>query len=101
MVFDERYDNDDNGTTTLYFTAPKELLSQYVNVQYDEAIGMEISLEGTTEDVEHRHVRNIGISVSPVDGDEDNTSAYDWTDIDMPYEEILKLYEIAGIKEAA
>lgn len=29
IEFDERYDDEENGMTTLHFTAPKELLKEF------------------------------------------------------------------------
>ena len=45
IQFDERYDNSEFNTTTLYFIAPVDLL----NGKYPEAESMEISVEFPTD----------------------------------------------------
>ena len=53
IKFDERYDSEAYGTTTLYFVAPKELLKKYIPVNdYPDAVSMEISIEFPTEHIE-------------------------------------------------
>ena len=42
IKFDERYDSEEYGTTTLYFIAPKEMLKKFIPTNdYPEAISME------------------------------------------------------------
>ena len=78
---------DGDGELTLYFTAPKEKLNTlFPYKQFPDAISMEISVEIDEEG-------EVLVSVSPVNGD---NSDYDWTDIDLPNDEIEELYEIAG-----
>ena len=39
IKFDERYDSEDYGTTTLYFIAPKEMLKEFIPTKsYPDAI---------------------------------------------------------------
>ena len=44
IKFDERYDSEDYGTTTLYFIAPKEMLKEFIPTKYyPDAISILIS----------------------------------------------------------
>lgn len=94
IKFDERYDSEDYHTTTLYFTAPKEMLKRFIPVNdYPEAVSMEISIEFPEEHIEANHA---DVCVSPtrlvVDG---ATEDYDWYDVDIPYDEIDELILLA------
>lgn len=90
IEFDERYDDEECGTTTLYFIAPKEML----NGKYPEAEHAEISIEFPTNHIEARYA---GVSLSPTKYFEeaDGYADYDWCDFDMPYEEIEELIALA------
>lgn len=96
IKFDERYDDEDYKTTTLYFIAPKEMLKTFIPTNdYPEAIAMEISIEFPTNHIE----ANYGDAcVSPTREVDDGTEDYDWYDVDLPYDEIEELIKIA-IKE--
>lgn len=93
IEFDERWDRDD-GTTVLWFTAPKELLPR----EYPEAECMELSLEFPT----HNLIAGDAIvEFSPTKYDEDEESYvdYDWNELDIPLDEIealIKLAEASG-----
>lgn len=94
IVFDERYDDEESETTTLYFIAPKEMLSEY-GYNYPEAVSAEISIElpmGTLL------AERACVGISPTDADGSN---YDWNDIELPYDivnELIKLAEKNGGK---
>lgn len=94
IVFDERYDDEESETTTLYFIAPKEMLSEY-GYNYPEAVSAEISIElpmGTLL------AERACVGISPTDAD---GSDYDWNDIELPYDivnELIKLAEKNGGK---
>ena len=101
--FDERYDDLYNKQTTLYFIAPKEMLDNFFpKGKYPDAVSMEIAIEVPTNNIE---ARNAGVSVSPtreVKNMGDNLmfisyEDYDWTDVDISYEEIETLFVIAGV----
>lgn len=95
IKFDERYDNECNEETTLYFIAPKEMLDNFFpKGKYPDAVSMEIAIEVPTNNIE---ARNAGVSVSPTRKIEDGYEDYDWTDVDMPYEEIETLLVIADV----
>ncbi len=83
--FDERYDDPEFNTITLYFVAPVELLEG----QYPEAESMEISVEFPTNRSEVKYARVMG---SPTK----NGSDYDWFDLNMSYGEIEELMELAA-----
>ena len=86
IKFEESY-IDSDGELTLYFSAPKEKLNiLFPGKQFPDAISMEISIEIDEEG-------EALVSVSPVNSD---NSDYDWTDIDLPNDEIEELYGIAG-----
>ena len=91
--FEERYDNEELGTTTLYFVAPKEML----NGKYPEAETMEISIELPTNNMEARYAT---VMFSPTKYYEEGEcyTDYDWFDADMPYEDIEALIKLAEEK---
>lgn len=91
--FDERYDDDYYGKTTLYFNAPKETLDNFfAKGKYPNAVSMEIAIEFPTNNIE---AKNVEVSVSPTKKIENKYEYYDWIDVDIPYEEIEKLLVIA------
>lgn len=93
IKFDEKYDDEDYRTTTLYFIAPKEMLKTFIPTNdYPEAIAMEISIEFPANHIE----ANYGdVCVSPTREVDGGTEEYDWYDIDLPYDEIEELIKIA------
>lgn len=93
IVFDERYDSDAYGTTTLYFVAPKEILKTMIGKDYPEAVSMEISVEFPTDHIE---AGKAYVCASPTN---ENGEDYDWWDVDMPYDEIEALIELAEKEE--
>lgn len=93
--FDERYDDLYNEQTTLYFIAPKEMLDNFFpKGKYPDAVSMEIAVEVSTDNIE---AKNAGVSVSPTRKMEDSYEDYDWTDVDISYEEIETLFVIADV----
>ena len=95
--FEERFDAEDIGETTLYFTAPKEILKDlagYQNLEDPELLYAEVALHFPIGRIE---AREAGPSITPMMGDEDYQEATDWTDIDLPYEDIERLMDIAGV----
>lgn len=88
--YEDRYDSREYGTTTLYFTGPASLLSG----KYPEAESATISVEFPKE---HMEPGFATVMISPckyfeeADGYED----YDWTDLDLPYEDIDRLFSLA------
>lgn len=90
IKFDERYDDDENELTTLYFTAPKELLKEFDLEGYPEAVSIEISLEFPLDCIVPEHAY---VSVSPTSEDGED---YDWCDFDeMDYNDIQALIQLA------
>lgn len=89
IKFDERWDRDD-GTTVLWFTAPKNLLPR----EYPEAESMEISIECPTEYISADYAT---VEVSPTKYDEETGcyTDYDWQEFDFPYDEIQALIKLA------
>ena len=93
IKFDERYDSEDYGTTTLYFIAPKEMLKKYIPTSdYPDAISMEISIEFPTNHVEANYAN---VYVSPTREDENGTEDYDWHDANITHDEIEGLIKLA------
>lgn len=88
ILFEDRYDDDETGTVTLYFMAPKEL----VEYRYPEAESTEISLEypESIPVVEHATVQ-----VSPTKGCCD----YDWFDVFPTPDFVDALFKLANEKE--
>ncbi len=93
IKFDERYDNEDTKTTTLYFTAPKEILDSLYPYDYSEASSAEISIELPTDNI---CAEDALVSISPTlyDEEEDAYTDYDWTDIELPFDEIEELIKM-------
>lgn len=95
IKFDERYDCEENQTTTLYFIAPKEMLKTLIpNQDYPEAVSMEISIEFPTEHIEPEYA---SVCISPTKQVDDSTEDYDWNDIEIPYNEVQELIKLAGL----
>lgn len=88
--YEDRYDSTEYDTTTLYFTGPTDLL----NGNYPEAESATISVEFPKE---HREPAFATVMISPCKFDEETNGYgdYDWTDLDLPYEEIDKLFLLA------
>ncbi len=84
IQFDERYDNPEFNTTTLYFIAPVELLKG----KYPEAESMEISVEFPTDKPEASYA---DVMFSPTKEGSD----YDWFYGGMSYGEIEALIRLA------
>ena len=92
--FDERYDDNYSGETTLFFIAPTSLLDNFSpKGEYADAVGTEIAIEVPTNNIEAKNPELI-VSISPIIETE-NGYEYDWTDIDIPNEEIETLLVIA------
>lgn len=87
---EEVYSSREYETTTLYFTAPKDIADGCL----DSDIGVEISVEFPTLIEEDFEPCYAGVSISPT-GDVDGTlTDYDWVDWDAPYEYIEHLLKI-------
>ena len=89
IKFDERWDRDD-GTTVLWFTAPKELLPR----EYPEAESMEISIECPTEYISADYA-TVEFSPTKYDEEEGCYTDYDWQELGVPFEEIEALIQLA------
>lgn len=90
IEFDERYDDEEYGTTTLYFIAPKEML----NGKYPEAEHSEISIEFPSNHIEARYA-SVQLSPTKYFEEDDCYTDYDWCDIQLSYEEIEELIALA------
>ncbi len=89
IYYQDKYEED--GETTLYFIAPKTMLTDYFpKKKFPNAKGMQISVKLPTDKMEAKFVN--GISVAPTD---ENGDAYRCVDINMPYEDIDVLLDIA------
>ena len=94
IEFDERFDDVEEGTTTLYFTAPKELLKTTMIKDYPEAVAMEISIELPTNNMEARYA-DVEVSPTRYIKEDDSYEEYDWYGIRLPYEEVEALINLA------
>jgi len=92
IKFDERYDDEEYETTTLYFTAPKEMLYEFNIPEYPDAVSMEISIEFPTNHIEAAYGECCISPTVEIDG---GTSEIDWWDVNIPYDEIEELIELA------
>ena len=90
IKFDEKYDDEEYGSTTLYFIAPKEMLQG----KYPEAESMEISIEFPTGYPEAR-CANVEFSPTKYDEENDCYTDYEWFDANMSYEDIEALIDLA------
>ena len=99
ILFEEQYSDEANGTTTFYFTAPKQLLKLLLpECQYPDAISMEISLEFPTEHIETAYA---SVSIAPTKEVKGGTEDYDWHDIELPYADIQCLMALSEIRFAS
>lgn len=90
VEFEDKFVSEEYGTTTYYFMAPKEMLEG----KYPEAEAMEISIEFLTEQPEACKA-TVMFSPTKYDATEECYTDYDWFDVDMPYEDIEKLMNMA------
>ena len=79
-------------TVTLYFEAPLDSFNSRDRIP--EAVFMTISLEFPTNSQEPRDT-TVCYSPTIYDSEDDSYSDIDWNDVDMPYEDIEKLFEVA------
>ena len=90
ITFDEICVSAEDETTTMYFTAPKDLFG---TVEYEDADYLEISVELPTSCQE---ACKAYVSVTPAKRNNDGTIEYfDWRDISLPYDEIEALIRLA------
>lgn len=89
VEFEERYDNEEYNTSTLYFSAPRD----WLDGDYPEAVSAEISLEYPLGFVPEAH--DVTVMMSPTREDEDGCEDYDWYDIDLSYSDIEALLSLA------
>ena len=94
IKFDERYDNEEFETTTLYFIAPKEMLKKFAKEDYPDAVSIEISIEVPTEHIESRYA-DVCISPTRYDKETDSYEDYDWWEVSLPCNEIDELISLA------
>lgn len=90
VEFEERFDNEEYNTSTLYFIAPKEWLGD----SYTEAIHSEISVEYPFGFVPEANAATVMMSPTRVDED-GNSEDYDWFDIDLSFSDIEALLSLA------
>ena len=92
------YINEEYNTTTLYFSAPLGSLTvaieEVLKCEYPEAESMTISLEFPTLRPE-AYYTVVCYSPTVYDPEDDSYSDVDWRDIDMPDEDITKLFKLA------
>ena len=86
IKFEERYDNCEYKTITLYFYAPKEYLTR----DYPDAVSATISVEFPVGYADPAYA-SVMISPTNVDG-----SDYDWCDIFLAYSMVEDLIDLAG-----
>lgn len=89
IEFDERYDCEEYETTTLYFTAPKDLIHVMLGREYPDAVSMDISIECPTGQLDAQYA-SVGVSPTNENGED-----FDWCDVDLSYDEIEELIVLA------
>lgn len=88
VTLEERYLSPEYNTMTFYFIAPVEWLGG----RYPDAIRAEISVECPPDLFE---AQAATVMISPTKEDEDgNMEDYDWSNLDLSYEDIEKLIEL-------
>lgn len=92
IKFEERYDDENYKTTTFYLMADTSLLKELIGDKYPEADGMTLSIECPADCIE---AGSASVEISPYKKYEDTVTDYDWTDINLPYEIIEALINIA------
>lgn len=94
IEFDCLVRSERENTTTLYFTAPEELLYDLIGYDYVEAEHSEISIEFPTG---NRCVKDSTVMVSPTryNEEDDGYEDYDWRVIWLSGEDIERLFQIA------
>ena len=92
IKFEERYDSEDYETTTFYFVSDTSLLKELVGNKYPEANGMTISIECPINCFD---ACKASVKISPYEEVDEIMTDYDWTDIDLPYDEIEALIAMA------
>lgn len=95
VIFDERYENDEYGTVTLYFIAPKSYLDWLhpLGTTIPHTAHAEISIECPKDHIEASYAR-VMIATTIIDRDgfaEDKN----WCDVDLPYETIEELIALS------
>lgn len=89
VMFDERYENKEYETVTLYFFAPKEWLGGL----YPEAISAEISVEYPAA---HPEANYATVMMSPTRVNKNNSAEdYDWYDIVLLPSNVEQLIDLA------
>lgn len=81
---EEKYIDSDYSTTTLYFTAPKEVFCKELYKEFPDAEMVNISIEFPTSYPEARYA---SVMFSPIKKGE----SYGWSDVELPYDEIEML----------
>lgn len=94
IKFDDSHINEELGTITLYFIAPKDLFD---NIDED-ADSVEISVECPTEYISADYA---SVEYSPTRYFEEDGCYvdYDWRDMSLPYDEIEALIKLARESE--
>lgn len=85
IVFEERYEDKNENTITLYFSGPKELLPFE-----PEAVAVKISVECPVGMLEAKYA---SVEMSPVDS---CGECYDWRDTNLPSDEVEELFTMQG-----
>ena len=94
IILDGIVENKVTGISTLYFTAPKELLKKYLTEDYPDMVSTELCIEYPAT---HPEPDYCSVSISPTRETECGTEDYDWTDIDIPAEDISYLLSLGGV----
>lgn len=92
IKFEERYDDNEYETTTFYFVGDKSLLMELVGNKYSDAEGMTLSIECPTNCID---TCNASVEISPYKNIDGTVTDYEWTDINLPYEAIDTLIDMA------
>ena len=94
IKFEERSYCPETGEYTYYFIAPAEEVLEMFPGKYNpkEVIHAEISIE-IPEENEGDNLDGVLVSISPTRRVGDETEDYDWTDIELPDSQVIKLLE--------
>ena len=94
--YDESYENEYYGTVTHYFIAPVELLAKWLRGSYPDAVSAEISIEVP---VDYQEASEASVCISPTRDEDGCLTDYDWNAVEIGYDEIEFLLELAKMCE--
>lgn len=96
LKLEEEYIDEQNQITVVYLTGPKELVKELTGIDYPDASSTEICIEypGEYPFPEPEEPAVVRVSPTRLEDDGMTESDYDWTDIEVTPEDIVKLNNV-------